>query len=89
MAKTYKNTKKGRNKIPKKPGAYNLKDKGSKTTYTGSSKNVHGRIAEHHRDPNMHFSSLTITQTSTKSQAKGIEKTRIKHHKPPKNKTKK
>jgi len=82
VAKTYKNTKKGRNKIPKKPGAYNLKDKGGKTIYTGSSKNVNRRIPEHHRDKKKHFASASITITPTKRKAKKIEKKRLKARKP-------
>ncbi len=86
MAKTYKNTKKGRKKIPKKPGVYNLKDKGGKTIYTGSSKNVHRRIPEHHRDKKKHFASAFITITPTKIKATKIEKKRIKARKPQLNK---
>jgi len=86
MVKTYPNTKKGRNEIPKKPGAYNLKNKSGKTIYTGSTGNLKRRIAEHHSDPIKHFASVSITITPTERQAKKIEEKRLKTRKPSQNK---
>jgi len=91
MAKTtkkYPNTSKGRSSVTKKPGAYNLKNNAGKTLYTGETKNLHRRIAEHHRDTSKHFSHFTVTPTSSKTQAKKIESNRLKSGKPPKNKQK-
>lgn len=89
MAKSYKNTKKGRSKVPKKPGAYNLKNKTGKTVYTGETNDTHRRIGEHHRDSKKHFAYATVTQTRTKAAANRIEDKRLSVKKPPQNKKKK
>lgn len=89
MTKKFPNTKKGRSEVPKKPGVYNLKDRGGKTVYTGESKNVHRRIGEHHRDPKKRFASTTVTTTRTKTEANRLEDKRLSRKKPPQNKMKK
>lgn len=89
MKKTYSNTNKSRNQIPKKPGAYNLKNRQGKTTYTGMTKNLNRRIKEHHYDKSKHFTSVTITPTKTKIQANKLENKRLSSKKPAYNKTKK
>ncbi|MFX1394821.1 MAG: GIY-YIG nuclease family protein [Promethearchaeota archaeon] len=86
MVKTYPNTKKSRNLIPKKPGAYNLKDKSGKVVYTGMTKDLNRRVKEHHYDKSKHFASVSITPTRSKSKAKTIEKRRLKSNKPSENK---
>ena len=89
MTKKYSNTPKGRAKIPKSPGAYNLKSRNDKTVYTGETKNLQRRVKEHNRDPNKHFSTVTVSPTKTKGQANKIENRRLAQSKPKYNKTKK
>ena len=60
MAKTYSNTKKGRGKIPKKAGAYNLRNQKGKVVYTGETKNLSRRIKEHHYDKRLHYHMQTL-----------------------------
>ena len=86
MAKTYKNTPKGRSELPSKPGTYNLKNRNGETIYTGMTKNLNRRIKEHYYDKSKHFSYITFTPTKSKQQAKRIEKKRLKYHKPSLNK---
>jgi len=81
LGKTYKNTPKGRSKLPSKPGAYNLKNRNGKTVYTGETKNLNSRIKDHHYDKSKHFSYITITPTKSKQRAEKIEKKRLKYHK--------
>ena len=88
MVNKYPNTPKSRKKIPSRPGAYNLKNKKGKTVYTGETKNLKRRVAEHNRDKNKRFSHVTITPTPSKTKAKQVEKKRLKSHKPPENKKK-
>lgn len=88
MSKKYPNTPKSRKKIPAKPGAYNLKNRKGKTLYTGHSKNVRRRVNEHNQNKNLHFSYITVAQTTGKSKAHQIESNRLKNKKPPKNKRK-
>lgn len=88
MVKKYPNTPKSRKKIPSRPGAYNLKNLKGKTVYTGETKNLRRRVAEHNRDKSKHFSHVTITPTTSKTKAKQVEKKRLKNSKPPENKRK-
>ena len=88
MVKKYPNTPKSRKKIPSRPGAYNLKNKKGKTVYTGETKNLRRRVAEHNRDEKKKFSYVTITPTPSKAKAKQVEKKRLKSSKPPENKKK-
>ena len=74
MGKTYKNTPKGRSKLPSKPGTYNLKNRNGETVYTGMTKNLNRRIKEHHYSKSKHFSYITITLTKSKQQAKMTKK---------------
>lgn len=89
MKKTYTNTKKSRNQIPKSPGVYNLKNRQGKTVYTGMTKNLNRRIKEHHYDKSKHFDRVAITQTKSKAQANKIEDRRLSSKKPAQNKKKK
>ncbi len=89
MSKTYNNTKKGRNSIPKKPGAYNLLDKNGKKKYTGHTNDLNRRIKEHHQDSQKHFSKVSTTETRSKQQANRIEDKRLAQSKPKYNKTRK
>ena len=89
LKKTYPNTKKSRNQIPKKAGAYNLKNQQGKTTYTGMTKNLNRRIKEHHYDKSKQFASVSITPTRTKAQANKLENKRLSSKKPTQNKKKK
>lgn len=82
LKKTYPNTKKSRNQIPKSPGVYNLKNRQRKTVYTGMTKNLNQRIKEHHYDKSKHFTHVAITPTKTKTQANKIEDQRISNKKP-------
>ena len=89
MTTTYDNTKKGRSKVPHKPGAYNLKNRKGETVYTGMTSDGNTRIKQHHRDKNKHFPKFTFTETPTRKQADGIENKRLKRKKPKMNKMKK
>lgn len=89
MTKSYPNTKKGRSKVPKKPGAYNLKDRSGRTVYTGETNDTHRRIGEHYRDSKKQFAYTTVTQTRTKAAANRLEDKRLSRRKPPQNKKKK
>jgi excinuclease UvrABC nuclease subunit len=89
LKKTYKNTKKSRNQLPKSPGAYNLKNRQGKTFYTGMTKDLNRRVKEHHYDKSKHFDRVTITPTKTKTQANKIENSRLSNKKPATNKKKK
>ena len=89
LTKSYPNTKKGRSEIPKKAGAYNLKNRGGTTVYTGMTKNLNQRIKQHHNDKTKHFSSASVSPTKTKAKAKQVEKSRLSNKKPKYNKTKK
>lgn len=89
MSKIYSNTKKSRSEIPKKPGAYNLKNRKSETVYTGMTNNLKRRIKEHHYDKSKQFASVTVKPTKTKAQANRIENRRLSSKKPKENKTKK
>ena len=82
LGKSYNNTPKGRSEIPAKPGAYNLRNKSGEIIYTGETENLKRRIKEHHYDKTKHFSSITITSTKTKKQAKNIETRRLRAKKP-------
>lgn len=86
MGSSHPNTKKGRSKIPSKPGAYNLKDRNGHVVYTGMTKDLNRRVKEHHYDKSMHFAKVSITPTKTKSSADKIEDRRLKSRKPPQNK---
>ncbi len=88
MGKTYGNTPKGRFEIPKKPGAYNLRNKRGVVIYTGMTNNLKRRIKEHSYDKSKQFTSITITATKTKSQANKLENKRLHSKKLPYNKTK-
>ncbi len=89
LKKTYTNTKKSRNEIPKSPGVYNLKNRQGQTVYTGMTKNLNRRINEHHYDKSKHFARVAITPTKTKAQANKIEDSRLSNKKPAHNKKKK
>ena len=89
LKKTYTNTRKSRNHIPKSPGVYNLKNRQGKTVYTGMTKNLNRRIKEHHYDKSKHFAGVAITPTKTKAQANKIEDIRLSNKKPAHNKKKK
>lgn len=64
------NNDKGRSEVPRRPGAYNLKDRRGRTIYTGSTNNLRRRIAEHSRDPTKHFSSFTVSSTRKEKKSK-------------------
>jgi len=72
--------------IPNKSGAYNLRDRNGKVIYTGMTNDLNRRVKEHHYEKSKHFASVSITPTRSKSQAKVIEKQRLKSHKPSENK---
>lgn len=61
--KTYKNTPKGRSEIPKKSGAYNLRNKKGVVIHTGITTNLKRRIKEHHYDKSKKFTYITIITT--------------------------
>lgn len=89
MTKSFSNTKKGRSEIPKKSGAYNLKNSQGKTVYTGMTKNLNQRIKQHHYDKKKHFAAASVTPTKSKAKAKQVEKKRLSNNKPKYNKKKK
>jgi excinuclease UvrABC nuclease subunit len=86
MTSSHKNTKKGRESVPEKPGVYNLKNREGETTYTGHSNNVKKRIKQHHADPDKHFASVSVDTKKSKREAQSTEKKRLDKKKPRDNK---
>jgi len=89
LTNSYPNTKKGRSEIPKKPGAYNLKNRQGTTVYTGMTKNLNQRIKQHHYNKSKHFMSVIVTPTKSKNRAKQVERNRFSNKKQKYNKKKK
>lgn len=60
IEKTFRNSPKGRSKIPEKKGRYSLLDENGKVIYSGETNDLKERIKEHHYDKTKHFKFIKV-----------------------------